>query len=44
MADYDGVVFPRIYIKQVDGDNDAIFAVIKRDGVDTEIRIYPPEP
>ena len=42
-ADYDGAIFPRIYIKQIDGDNDGIFAVVKRNGTDTEVRLYPAE-
>jgi hypothetical protein len=41
-ATYDGLVPPRlIYIKQIDADNDGIFATIKRNGVETEVRIYP---
>jgi hypothetical protein len=40
-ADYDGAVFPRIYIKQIDADNDGIFAIVKVDGTDTEVQLYP---
>ena len=43
MADLDGVISPRIYIKEIDADNYGIFAIVKRDGVDTEVQLYPPE-
>ena len=32
-----------LYTKEVDADNDALFIRIKRDGVLTEVRVYPPE-
>ena len=32
-----------LYTKEVDSDNDALYIRIKRDGVLTEVRVYPPE-
>jgi hypothetical protein len=40
----DGLIPVKLYIKEIDGDNHGIFAVIRRDGNDfTEVQVYPPE-
>ena len=40
-ADLDGVIAARMYIKEIDANNYGIFAIVKKDGVDTEVQIYP---
>jgi hypothetical protein len=32
-----------LYTKEVDADNDVLYIRIKRDGIITEVRVYPPE-
>ena len=42
--DSDGLIPVRIYQKEIDGNNNGIFALIKRNGNEyAEVRIYPPE-
>jgi hypothetical protein len=44
MADSDGLIPVKLYIKDIDADNEGIFAMLKRDGTKyIEVRVYPPE-
>ena len=44
MVDSEGLVRPRLYIKQIDGDNWGIYTRIRKDGTDNvEVRVYPVE-
>ncbi len=41
--DSDGIIHPKLYIKEITEGNWGIFTVLVRDGVDTEVQVYPPE-
>ena len=44
MADSDGLIPIKPYVKTIDANNEGIFALFKRSGNKyTEIRVYPPE-
>ena len=41
--DSDGVIIPRLFMKEITEGNWGIFSVVVRNGVDTEVQVYPPE-
>lgn len=44
MVDSDGLIPVKLYIKDIDGDNQGIFALLKGNGTEyTEVRVYPAE-
>jgi hypothetical protein len=44
MADSDGLIPVKLYIKDIDANNEGIIAMLIRSGNKyTEVRVYPPE-
>jgi len=42
--DSDGIIPIKLYVKDIDGDNQGIFCMLKRGGSEyTEVRLYPAE-